>query len=199
MLDLTLKQKKLLLHALAELNGAEKIPKAGKTRTIETTPVTTKTLASNGGLEVLLKKITGASLDDQPVMRGATEQPLSMPLKRVDNNLQVFLGIQDKKGDEIKPFLIPDFVSTGTYNGSIEDEQEIGGYTDASIILHAPRGMPQLENISSSMGVTANVRIMHKLTNTGKLSGMAQIADYHSYNVKVAELLESHTLVSVVM
>ena len=54
--------------------------------------------------------------------------------------------------------------------------------------------MPQLENISSSMGVTANARITHKLTNTGKLPGMAQIADYHSYNVKVAELLESHTL-----
>ena len=37
------------------------------------------------------------------------------------------------------------------------------------------------------------------LTNTGKLSGTAQIADYHSYNVKVAELLETHTLLSVVM
>ena len=56
-----------------------------------------------------------------------------------------------------------------------------------------------LENISSSVGVTANARIMHKLKNTGKLSGMAQIADYHSYNVKVAELLETYTLVSVVM
>ena len=37
-----------------------------------------------------------------------------------------------------------------------------------------------LENISSSMGVTANARIMHKLKNTGKLSGMAQIADYQN-------------------
>lgn len=43
------------------------------------------------------------------------------------------------------------------------------------------------------------VRKIYKLTNTGKLSGMAQIADYHSYNVRVAELLETHTLVSVVM
>ena len=197
-LDLTLGLKKLLLHTLEQLNGAEKVPKASKKRPIETTPVTTKILASNGGLEELLKKITGVSSDDPPVTRGATEQPLSVPLERVDNNLQVFLGVQDKKGDEIKPFLIPDFVITATYNGSIENDQEIDG-SDASIILHAPRGMPQLENISSSMGVTANARIMHKLTNTGKLSGMAQIADYHSYNVKVAELLETHTLVSVVM
>ena len=105
-------------------------------------PVTTNTLASNGSLEELLKKIAGASLDDQPVTPRATEQPLPVPLERVDNNQQVFLGIQDKKRDEIKPFLIPDFVSTATYNGSIEDKQEIGGSTDASIILHAPRGMP---------------------------------------------------------
>ena len=112
-------------------------------RPIETTPVTTKTLANNGGLEELLKKITGVSLNDPPVTRGATEQPLIVPLERVHNNLQVFLGIQDKTGGEIKPFLIPDFVITATYNGSIENEQEIGGSTDASIIRHAPRGMPQ--------------------------------------------------------
>ena len=40
---------------------------------------------------------------------------------------------------------------------------------------------------------------MHKLSNTGKLSGPSQIADYLSYTVKVAELLESHTLASVVL
>ena len=40
---------------------------------------------------------------------------------------------------------------------------------------------------------------MHKLSNTGKLSGLPQIADYLSYTVKVAELLESHTLASVVI
>ena len=55
-LDLTLGQRKLLLHALAELSGAEKIPKAGETKPIETASVTTKTLASDGGLEELLKR-----------------------------------------------------------------------------------------------------------------------------------------------
>ena len=48
-LDLSLGQKKILLHALAELNGAEKIPKGGETKPMETTPVTAKTLASDGG------------------------------------------------------------------------------------------------------------------------------------------------------
>ena len=47
--------------------------------------------------------------------------------------------------------------------------------------------------------VAASAGIMRKLANPGKLSGMAEIADYLSYTVKVAELLETHTLVSVVM
>ena len=55
-MDFTLGQKKLLLHAIAELNSAEKIPKAGETKPIETTAVTTKKLARDGGLEELLKK-----------------------------------------------------------------------------------------------------------------------------------------------
>ena len=125
-----------------------------------------------------------------------------MPLERVDNNPQAFLGTQQaqpKKGGETKPFLIPDFVSTATFDGSVEDEQGIGGSNDACIVLHAPRRKPKLDNISLSMWIEANVRIMHQLSTTGKLSGTSQIEDYLSYTVKVAELLESHTLVSVVM
>lgn len=49
------------------------------------------------------------------------------------------------------------------------------------------------------MWVAANARIMHKLSNKGKLSGPSQIANYLSYTVKVAELLESHTFTSVVI
>ena len=166
-LDLTLGQKKLLLHTLAELNSAEKIPKAGETKPIETTPVTTKKLASDGGFGELLKKNGRVSLNNPPVTLGATKQPLSVPLERVDNNPQVFVGVQDKKAGETKPFLILDFVSIGDYNGSVEDEQEIGGATDACIILRLPRSKLKLENISLSMWVAANARIMHNLTNTG--------------------------------
>ena len=54
-------------------------------------PITTKSLANDGGLEDLLKKIGGISIDD-PL--GATGQPFSVPHERVDNNLQVFLGTQ---------------------------------------------------------------------------------------------------------
>ena len=66
-------------------------------------------------------------------------------------------------------------------------------------ILHAPISKPKLDTISLSMWVTPNARIMHKLSNTGKLSGPSQIANYLSYTVKVAELLKPHTLASVVV
>ena len=56
--------------------------------------MTTKSLANDEGLEELLKKIGGISLDDPLVTLGATEQPFSVPLERVDNNPQVFLGTQ---------------------------------------------------------------------------------------------------------
>ena len=114
-----------MLHALAALNGSEKIPKAGATKRIETTPVTTKTLASDEGLDETLKKIGGVSLGDPLVTLGATEQPSSVTRKRVENNPQ--------------PSLIPDVVSTATYDGSVKDEQQIVGSTDACIILRALR------------------------------------------------------------
>ena len=90
-----------------------------------------------------------------------------MPLERVDNNSQVFLVVQGKKGGETKPFLIPDFVSIANYDGSVEDEQEIGGATDACIIVRPSRSKPKLENILLPTWVAANARILHKLTNIG--------------------------------
>ena len=202
-LDLTLGQRKLFMQALTLLNGTDPAHKPEEKQSSESSPVTTKTLAHDGGLEDLLKKIGGISMDDPLVTLGATGQAFSTPLERVDNNPQVFLGTQHqpqtKKEGETKPLLIPDFISTATYNGSVEDEQEIGGSADAQIVLRAPRSKPKLDNISLSMWVAANAKIMHKLSNTGKLSGQSQIADYLSYTVKVAELLESHTLASVVV
>ena len=89
-------------------------------------------------------------MDDPLVTLGATEQPSSMPLEWVDTNPQVFLGTQhqpqSKKEGETKPLLIPDFMSTAAYNGSVEDEQEIGGSVDARIVLRASRSKPKLDN-----------------------------------------------------
>lgn len=55
------------------------------------------------------------------------------------------------------------------------------------------------KKIALSMWAAANARIMHRLSNTGKLSSPAQIVDYLSYTVKVAELLAFLTFASVVI
>ncbi|KAK3703835.1 hypothetical protein QZH41_012447, partial [Actinostola sp. cb2023] len=94
-LELTLGQRKLLLQAvqgLSKTKNEEKEDNQIKSED-ETTPVTTKTLAKDGGLEEIFKKIEGISLDDPLYTLGATEQPsLSAPLGRLDQNPQVFLG-----------------------------------------------------------------------------------------------------------
>ena len=96
--------------------------------------------------------------------------------------------------------LIPDFVNLGTYDNS-EEEQEIGDNASrAKIVLRAAKGKPKLEQITLSMWVAANSRIMHELLKKGKLSATtSDIADYLAYTVKFAELLESHTLALVVV
>ena len=58
----------------------------------------------------MLKKVDGISMDDPLLTLGATGQPFSGPLERVDNNPQVFLETQhqaqSKKEGETKPLLI---------------------------------------------------------------------------------------------
>ena len=112
----------------------------------------------------------------------------------------MFLGLQQKgtraKQGE-KPLLIPDFVNLGTYDNR-EEEQEIGNNSSgAKIVIRSARGKPKLEHVTLSMWVAANLRIMHELLRTGKLSATpTAIADYLAYTIKFAELLESHTLAS---
>lgn len=93
-------------------------------------------------------------MDDPLYTLGATEQvPLSVaPLGRLDQDPQVFLGASTKKGGE-KPLLIPDFVNMGTYDGSTEEEQELGSTLGARIVIRAAKSKPKLENISLSMWV----------------------------------------------
>ncbi|KAK3739566.1 hypothetical protein QZH41_006376 [Actinostola sp. cb2023] len=108
-LELTLGQRKLLLQAvqaLSKTKNEEKEDNQIKSED-ETTPVTTKTLTKDGGLEEILKKIEGISLDDPLYTLGATEQPsLSAPLGRLDQNPQVFLGSttqqSSKKGEPVQ-------------------------------------------------------------------------------------------------
>jgi len=119
-------------------------------------PITTKSLASNGGLEEILKKIESAgSLEESLLALGSTDfsstKPLALTtstLPRLNNDPHVFLGLQQKettaKQGE-KRLLIPDYVNLGTYDKR-EKEQEIGNNSSgAKIVIRSARGKPKLK------------------------------------------------------
>ena len=76
-----------------------------------------------------------------------------------------------------KPLLVWEFVSVNSLASS-DDEHEIGNLGRASIVIQASKTKVKLENITLSMWLAANSRIMHELVTVGKLSRMSSIADY---------------------
>ena len=134
----------------------------------------------DGGLDEIIKKIEGIGAFDGPLPAlRATKSTMPATSKAAAR----------KRGE--KPLLIPDLVSV--------DEHEIGGTGGARIIIRANKAKVKLENVTLPMWIAANSRIMQELLTTGKLSGTSSISDYLSYTVKFAELLESHTFLSVVV
>ena len=180
-LGLSIGQKRVLEAALKKLRkDVNEKPSPGDA-TGASDPITTKSLASDGGLEEILKKIESAgSLDESLLALGSTDFSSAKPpalntstLPRLDNDPHVFLGLQQKgtsaKQGE-KPLLIPDFVNLGTYDNR-EDQQEIGNNSSgAKIVIRSARGKPKLEHVTLSMSVGTNSQIMHELLWTGKLS-----------------------------
>ena len=203
-LGLSVGQKRVLEAALKKLRKEVNEKPSPGDATGASDPITTKSLASDGGLEEILKKIESAgSLDESLLALGSTDFSSAKPpalntstLPRLDNDPHdphVFLGLQQKgtsaKQGE-KPLLIPDFVNLGTYDNR-EEEQEIGNNSSgAKIVIRSARGKPKLEHVTLSMWVAANSRIIHELLRTGKLSvTTTAIADYLAYTIKFAELL----------
>lgn len=118
-LGLSVGQERVLEAALKKLKLGEQAKPELKD---VTDLITTKSLAKNGGLEGILKKIEGAgSLEDSLLAIGSTDHSstLSSTLPRLDNDPHVFLGRQlkaigTKQSEE--PLLIPEFVKLGTYD-----------------------------------------------------------------------------------
>ena len=70
--------------------------------------------------------------------------------------------------------------------------REKGYSSGAKIIIRSARGKPKLEQITLSLWVAANSRIMHELLSATTTA----ISDYLTYTIKFDTLLESHTLAS---
>jgi len=142
-LGLSLGQKRVFEAVLRRL----KVTGVTESTTNKSIPVTTKSLAKDGGLEEILKKIKGTgSLEDSLLALGTTDLSRagksqatlnSSTLSRLDNDPQVFLGRQQKAGTKEgeKPLLIPDFVNVGTYDNSEEEQRLFSAAAGAAVFL----------------------------------------------------------------
>ena len=104
-------------------------------------------------MDKIPKKIEGiGSIVDPLQTLGVTDTSL----KRLDNDLQVFLGAplktaQPAKGGE-KPFVLQDFISVNAL-ASNNEEQEISSLGRASIAIRVSTAKLKLEDITSSMWI----------------------------------------------
>ena len=154
----------------------------------DSTSVTAKSLVKDGRIDEILKKIEGIGPFDDPLLAlRATKSTMPATSKAAAR----------KRGE--KPLSIPDLVGVNTLLASPKNEHEIGDTDGARIVIIANKYKVKLENVTLPMWIAANSRIMQELVRTGKLSGTSSISDYLSYIVKFAELLESHTFLSVVV
>lgn len=113
---------------------------------------------------------------------------LSDGVQRVDLDPQVYLL---PRSGETKPLLIPDFVpQTWTNEG---EEIDLGG---AKLKLPHTLKKPKLSDVSPSMWISANARIMAKLHASQSLSEQG-LRDYMAYTAKVGELASRFTWLSV--
>ena len=103
----------------------------------DSTPVTTRALVKDGGLDEILKKIEGIGAFDGPLPAlRATKSTMPATSKAAAR----------KRGE--KPLSIPDLVSV--------DEHEIGGTGGARIIIRANKAKVKLENVTLPMWIAAN-------------------------------------------
>ena len=203
-LKITKGQRKLLEKATQILQGGKPITTPSLAKDIKE-PITTSSLAKDSGLNAILQQLeTEGGLDllingaiDTKDGKDETDKGTTASA-RIDNNPQVFLGLGDKKkGMTDKPMLIPDFVQSFGFGQDEFEEHELTNSLQSRVVVRTARAKPKLEKISLATWIGANCRIMHNLIKNGKLSSPSDTQDYLSYTVKISELLESYTLISV--
>ena len=81
---------------------------------------------------------------------------------------------------------------------SIEEEVLIGGNGDQRIVVKSGPKKSILENLTLSQWSIANMAILYKLINEGKLQGQSLLV-YLSYTTKIYQLVQRFNLPSVLL
>ena len=109
---------------------------------------------------------------------------------------QVFLRQLGKK--PVVFYDIPDFVNGMGPSGSEEVVMESGPQGPQLVIKSGPT-KPKLENISFIQWSMANIAVMHRLVEDGKIVSMNHVLDYQSYTVRILQLAQRYTFSSVLL
>ena len=80
----------------------------------------------------------------------------------------------------------------------MEEEVVVGGQGEQQLVIKAGPKKPRLESLTLSQWSVANLGILYKLANEGKLGGPS-LMDYLSYTTKVYQLVQKYSLVSVLL
>ena len=88
---------------------------------------------------------------------------------------------------------ICDFVPT-----AVEEEMVIGGQGQMQIVVKSGPKKPKLESLTFSQWSIANLGILYKLVEEGKLGGQS-LMDYLSYTTEVYQLVQKCNLTSVLL
>ena len=81
---------------------------------------------------------------------------------------------------------------------ALEEDLVVGGQGDQHLVIKSGPRKPKLESITLSQWSVANLAILYKLVNEGKLVG-PQLMDYLSYTTKVYQLVQRYNLASILL
>ena len=81
---------------------------------------------------------------------------------------------------------------------TIDEDLVVGGQGEQQLVIKSGPKKPKLESLTLSQWSIANLAILYKLVNEGKLVGPS-LMDYLSYTTKVYQLVQRFSLVSVLL
>lgn len=106
---------------------------------------------------------------------------------------QIYLAAASSGKSAPSSYDITDFVSS-----NVEEEIVVGSNGTQQVILKSGPKKPKLESITLAQWSVANLAILYKLVEDGKLHS-GNILDYLSYTTKICQLVQRYSLVSVLL
>ena len=122
----------------------------------------------------------------------STERPLPNDATWADP--QIFLKMAAGKAEHETFYDIVDFINL---YGTVQQEEVVGsGQNGAQLIWKTGPRKPKLSSVTLPQWSVANLAIMSRLTEDGKLIGEA-VTDYLSYTTRIYLMLQRYDITSV--